>query len=72
MVDEPPHMDLTTDGSSTAEAGYGPAEPVSPAEADQRVSEQKDIFDSHPELVAAGAFAGGFLAAQLLRRLGGE
>ena len=69
MSDDPQQA---ADGSDNAGAGYGRAEPISPAEADRRVDEQKDIFDSHPELIAAGGFVGGFLVAQLLRRLGGE
>ena len=55
-------------GSGTAAPGYGQAEPVSPAEADRRASEQGD---AHPELLAAGAFVGGFVIAQVLKRVSG-
>ena len=55
-------------GSGTEAPGYGQAEPVSPAEADRRASEQGD---AHPELLAAGAFVGGFVIAQVLKRVSG-
>jgi hypothetical protein len=55
-------------GSATSAPGYGQAEPVSPAEADRRASEQGD---AHPELLAAGAFVGGFVVAQVLKRVSG-
>jgi hypothetical protein len=57
-----------TSGSGTTASGYAPPEPVSPAEADRRASEQGD---AHPELLAVGAFVGGFVVAQVLKRISG-
>jgi len=65
---EAPGSGTSAPGSGTSAAGYGQAEPVSPAEADRRASEQGD---AHPELLAAGAFVGGFVIAQVLKRVSG-
>ena len=34
------------------------------------VGAEGDVFDEHPELFVAGAFVGGLVLAQVLRRLG--
>jgi hypothetical protein len=38
--------------------------------ADQSASGERDGFSRHPELFVGVAFAGGFVAAQILKRLG--
>jgi hypothetical protein len=43
----------------------------SPAEAQRRADEAKAAYAEKPHLFVAAAFAGGFLAAQLLKHLGG-
>jgi hypothetical protein len=63
--------DLQGGESEPSRTGYGQPEPVSPAEADRRASEQESTISSHPELLAAGAFAGGFVLAQVLKRVSG-
>lgn len=55
--------------SETGDAGGG----RSPAEAQRRADDgADDAFSEQPHLFVAGAFAGGFVLAQILKRLGGD
>ena len=53
-------------GEATSEAPYTP-----PA-ADDSGFAMPEIADERPELVIAGAFAGAFIVAKLLQRIGGN
>ncbi len=44
--------------------------PPPPAQSPLSVGSESDAFDERPELFVAGAFVGGLVFAQLLRRLG--
>ena len=78
MADEQPAGDTEAathagPGSASADAGYphSGAERVSPAAADQRAKESMGGFESRPEVYVAGAFAGAFVFAKVLKRLSG-
>jgi hypothetical protein len=43
----------------------------SPLNAQRRAEEQQDPFAERPHLYVAGAFVGGLVFAQILKRLGG-
>jgi hypothetical protein len=43
----------------------------SPLDAQRRAEDAHDPYTERPHVFVAAAFAGGFLAAQLLKRLGG-
>ena len=53
--------------SDTGSAGGG----QSPADAQRRADEGQDAFAEKPHLYVAGAFLGGLVFAQILKRLGG-
>ena len=53
--------------SDTGPAGGG----QSPADAQRRADEDGDAFAEKPHLFVAGAFVGGLVVAQILKRLGG-
>ena len=61
---EPPPPGTGSDWS-VPDGGGG----TSPLEADRRGAEEQG--GGHPELVALGAFAGAFLVAKIIKRLGG-
>jgi hypothetical protein len=44
--------------------------PPPPAQSPLSVGSESDAFDERPELFVAGAFVGGLVFAQLLRKLG--
>ena len=54
----------TTAGGPLAAAGPPDGQPSSAA------WDEPSLLDQHPELIAAGGFAGGFLLAAILKRLG--
>jgi len=54
--------------AETPSAGGG----QSPMDAQRRAEEHEDAFAEKPHLYVAGAFVGGFLFAQILKRLGGD
>jgi hypothetical protein len=60
-------------GNPVIEAGSPPQPQESPLEAQQRGEQaaHDDPFNDKPHLFVAGAFAGGFLFAQLLKHFGG-
>lgn len=75
-VSAPPPEPPVTEVAPAPELDFGPpaavsAAGVSPAEADRRAAAEPDTFAERPELFVAGAFAGAFLFAKLLKRLGG-
>jgi hypothetical protein len=43
----------------------------SPLEAQRTAADEAGMPDEHPEVLVGAAFAGGFVLAQLLKRLGG-
>jgi hypothetical protein len=51
------------------DTGFESSGGTSPREADRRAAEEQG--GTRPELVALGAFAGAFVIAQILKRLGG-
>jgi hypothetical protein len=62
-----PDAPAGTEPASTGAAGGG----QSPLDAQRRAEESHDAFDEKPHLFVAGAFVGGLVFAQLLKRLGG-
>jgi len=54
--------------SETGSAGGG----QSPMDAQRRADESQDAFAEKPHLYVAGAFVGGLVFAQILKRLGGD
>ena len=54
--------------SDTGSAGGG----QSPAAAQRRAEQNRDAFADKPHLYVAGAFLGGLVFAQILKRLGGD
>jgi pyruvate/2-oxoglutarate dehydrogenase complex dihydrolipoamide dehydrogenase (E3) component len=44
--------------------------PAPPRESPLSVDSQSDVLDERPELLVAGAFVGGLVLAQVLRKLG--
>ena len=54
--------------SDTGSAGGG----QSPMDAQRRAEEAQDAFADKPHLYVAGAFVGGLVFAQILKRLGGD
>jgi hypothetical protein len=54
--------------SDTGSAGGG----QSPMDAQRRADESTDAFADKPHLYVAGAFVGGLIFAQILKRLGGD
>jgi hypothetical protein len=60
-------------GTPVVDPGSLPPPQESPLEAQQRgeAAAHEDPFNDKPHLFVAGAFAGGFLFAQLLKHLGG-
>lgn len=44
--------------------------PVPPRESPLSVGSQSDVIEEHPEILVAGAFVGGLVLAQVLRKLG--
>jgi hypothetical protein len=57
---EPPAEGLGSEPTGAAAYGQSPLS----------VGSQGDVFDERPELFVAGAFVGGLVFAQVLRRLG--
>jgi hypothetical protein len=69
VVAEPP---VAATDTPTETRTWAPAGGVSPAEAQQRGDEAaSDAFSDRPHIWVAGAFVGGLVFAQLLKRLGG-
>jgi hypothetical protein len=67
VVDEPPAPD-----TPTATRTWAPGGGESPAEAQERGDAAAgDAFSDRPHIWVAGAFVGGFVFAQVLKRLGG-
>ena len=71
MTDQEP-TSAPTDAPPTAAAPPPPVSPPPPASSQSPLSvgAQGDAFDERPELFVAGAFVGGIVLAQVLRRLG--
>ena len=67
MSYEPTQIPVDAPAPSGASRVDGPAAPA-PAPAPAAAAE---VVDEHPEYVVAGAFAGAFLFAKILRRIGG-
>ena len=63
MSYEPTQIPVDAPAPSGASRVDGPAAPAPAAAA--------EVVDEHPEYVVAGAFAGAFLFAKILRRIGG-
>ena len=64
MSYEPTQIPVDAPAPSGASRVDGPAAPAPAAAA-------AEVVDEHPEYVVAGAFAGAFLFAKILRRIGG-
>jgi hypothetical protein len=54
-----------------SDTGGGAGGGQSPAAAQRRAEESQDAFAEKPHLYVAGAFVGGLVVAQILKRLGG-
>jgi hypothetical protein len=65
-------MEASEESTLQRTAEWGSDGDPSPLEAQRAAEERAGPLDDHPELAAVGAFAGGFLLAQVLKRLGGE
>jgi hypothetical protein len=64
MTDQEPNQGAP--GAAPANAVPPPA----PAQSPLSVGSEFDVFDERPELLVAGAFVGGLVVAQVLRKLG--
>ncbi len=82
MSDEPTQIPVDAPAPDSAERvdivapepqGEATSEPAyTPPEADDGGFAMPEIAEERPELVVAGAFAGAFLFAKLLQRIGGN